>query len=70
VITLEDPDKKYPLKLIEKKVISHDTRLFRHLFTAGRVANVLLKFSGGKFINLTLEVRGKCRCGIEDHYSQ
>jgi len=29
LITLEDPDKKYALKLIEKQVISHDTRLFR-----------------------------------------
>ena len=28
-VTLEDPNKKYPLKLIEKKIISHDTRLFR-----------------------------------------
>jgi len=29
IVTLEDPNKKYPLKLIEKKIISHDTRLFR-----------------------------------------
>ena len=29
IISLEDPNKKYPLKLIEKKIISHDTRLFR-----------------------------------------
>jgi len=27
--TLEDPNKKYPLKLIEKKIVSHDTRVFR-----------------------------------------
>jgi len=29
LITLEDPNTKYPLKLIDKKIISHDTRLFR-----------------------------------------
>lgn len=28
-ITLEDPTVKYPLKLKEKKILSHDTRLFR-----------------------------------------
>lgn len=28
-ITLEDPEKKYPLKLIGKEIISHDTRRFR-----------------------------------------
>jgi len=27
--TLEDPTKKYPLKLIEKRVVSHDTRVFK-----------------------------------------
>jgi len=29
IVTLEDPNKKYPLRLKEKKVLSHDTRLFR-----------------------------------------
>jgi len=28
-VTLEDPNTKYPLKLIEKKIVSHDTRVFR-----------------------------------------
>lgn len=28
-ITLENPDIKYPLRLIDKEVISHDTRRFR-----------------------------------------
>jgi len=28
-ITLEDPNTKYPLKLIEKEIVSHDTRRFR-----------------------------------------
>jgi cytochrome-b5 reductase len=27
--TLEDPDKKYALKLIEKIPVTHDTRIFR-----------------------------------------
>jgi len=27
--TLEDPNKKYPLKLIEKVILSHDTRVFK-----------------------------------------
>lgn len=27
--TLEDPNKKYALKLIEKKIVSHDTRVFK-----------------------------------------
>ena len=28
-ITLINPNEKYPLKLVEKVVLSHDTRLFR-----------------------------------------
>ena len=28
-ITLVNPNEKYPLKLVEKVVLSHDTRLFR-----------------------------------------
>lgn len=28
-ITLEDPDVKYPLRLVDKEIISHDTRRFR-----------------------------------------
>eukprot|EP00088_Acartia_fossae_P009018 TRINITY_DN14350_c0_g1_i1.p1 TRINITY_DN14350_c0_g1~~TRINITY_DN14350_c0_g1_i1.p1 ORF type:complete len:304 (-),score=60.45 TRINITY_DN14350_c0_g1_i1:291-1202(-) len=28
-VTLVDPNVKYPLKLIEKKILSHDTRVFR-----------------------------------------
>ncbi|MCJ8743404.1 hypothetical protein PDJAM_G00093640 [Pangasius djambal] len=28
-ITLEDPNEKYPLRLIDKEIISHDTRKFR-----------------------------------------
>uniref|UniRef100_A0A673K607 NADH-cytochrome b5 reductase n=1 Tax=Sinocyclocheilus rhinocerous TaxID=307959 RepID=A0A673K607_9TELE len=28
-ITLEDPDVKYPLRLVDKEIISHDTRKFR-----------------------------------------
>ena len=28
-ITLEDPNTKYALKLIDKQIVSHDTRRFR-----------------------------------------
>ncbi len=30
-VTLEDPNKKYPLKLIERQEISHDTRWENYL---------------------------------------
>ena len=32
-MTLENPNEKYPLKLTQKIVLSHDTRLFRHAST-------------------------------------
>ena len=35
-ITLLNPTEKYPLKLVEKVVLSHDTRMFRYLETADR----------------------------------
>ena len=31
-VTLVNPNEKYPLKLVEKIILSHDTRLFRHAF--------------------------------------
>ena len=38
-VTLENPNEKYPLKLTQKIVLSHDTRLFRHA-TANTGPNV------------------------------
>ena len=55
-ITLADPEKKYPLKLIERKEISHDTRAFK--FALPDDSHVL-GLPVGQHIYLSAKVDGK-----------
>lgn len=54
--TLEDPDTKYALKLIEKREISHDTRSFRFALPSG---NHVLGLPIGQHVYLSAKVDGK-----------
>lgn len=55
-ITLEDPNTKYSLKLIEKRELSHDTRLFRFQLPS---EEHVLGLPVGKHIYLTARIDGK-----------
>lgn len=52
-VTLKDNQTKYPLKLIEKRVLSHDTRLFRFELPS---KNHILGLPVGQHIHLSAMV--------------
>jgi cytochrome-b5 reductase len=52
-VALQDPDTKYPLKLIERKEVSHDTRLFRFALPSD---NHVLGLPTGQHIYLSAKV--------------
>lgn len=52
-VALQDSDVKYPLKLTEKKVLSHDTRLFRFALPSD---NHVLGLPTGQHIHLSARV--------------
>jgi len=54
--TLQDPNKKYPLKLAEKITISHDTRLFRFELPS---KNHILGLPIGQHVYLSATVNGQ-----------
>lgn len=54
-ITLEDPNVKYPLKLVEKQVISHDTRRFVFQLPS---PNHILGLPVGQHIYLSAKING------------
>lgn len=54
-ITLEDPNVKYPLKLVEKQVISHDTRRFVFELPS---PNHILGLPVGQHIYLSAKING------------
>lgn len=54
--TLVDPDVKVPLTLIEKRIVSHDTRIFRFALTSPQH---VLGLPIGQHIYLTAIVDGK-----------
>lgn len=54
-VTLEDPQVKYPFKLIDKKIISHDTRRFRFALPSDEH---ILGLPVGQHIYLTARVNG------------
>ncbi|KAI5617927.1 NADH-cytochrome b5 reductase 3 [Silurus asotus] len=54
-ITLEDPNEKYPLRLIDKEIISHDTRKFRF---ALRSPEHVLGLPVGQHIYLSARIDG------------
>jgi len=49
-VTLENPNEKYPLKLTQKIVLSHDTRLFRHGSTNTGPNDYSLKLKNNRVI--------------------
>lgn len=55
VVTLEDSNKKYALKLVEKKILSHDTRVFRFQLPS---AQHCLGLPIGQHIYLSAKVNG------------
>jgi len=55
-ITLEDPNKKYPLKLINKKEVSHDTRRFRFALPSEKH---ILGLPVGQHIYVSARIDGK-----------
>ena len=55
-ITLEDPNTKYALKLIDKKVLSHDTRRFRFALPSDEH---VLGLPVGQHIYLTARIAGQ-----------
>jgi cytochrome-b5 reductase len=52
-LALQDPQTKYPLKLVEKKILSHDTRLFRFELPS---KNHVLGLPTGQHIHLSAKV--------------
>lgn len=54
-ITLEDPNEKYPLRLLDKEIISHDTRKFRF---ALRSLDHVLGLPIGQHIYLSARIDG------------
>ncbi|XP_036433496.1 NADH-cytochrome b5 reductase 3 [Colossoma macropomum] len=54
-ITLEDPNVKYPLRLVDKEIISHDTRKFRF---ALRSPDHVLGLPVGQHIYLSAKIDG------------
>lgn len=54
--TLLDPNTKYPLKLVEKTNVSHDTRLFRFELPS---KNHILGLPTGQHIHLTAMVNNQ-----------
>jgi len=56
ISTLVDPDTKYPLKLVEKEIISHDTRLFRFELPS---ENHVLGLPVGQHIYLSARINEK-----------
>ncbi|XP_066999551.1 NADH-cytochrome b5 reductase 2 isoform X2 [Anabrus simplex] len=52
-ITLEDPTVKYPLPLIEKEIVSHDTRRYRFGLPSG---NHILGLPVGQHIHLSAKI--------------
>ena len=54
--TLEDPNTKYSLKLIDKKIVSHDTRRFRFALPSDKH---ILGLPVGQHIYLTTRVDGQ-----------
>ncbi|XP_060759293.1 NADH-cytochrome b5 reductase 3 [Neoarius graeffei] len=54
-ITLEDPNEKYPLRLIDKEIVSHDTRKFRF---ALRSPDHVLGLPVGQHIYLSARIDG------------
>lgn len=55
-VTLQDPQVKYPLKLVDKEVISHDTRRFRFALPS---AQHILGLPVGQHIYLTARINGE-----------
>ncbi|KAK2188207.1 hypothetical protein NP493_140g03076 [Ridgeia piscesae] len=55
-ITLKDPNIKYPLKLVDKEVISHDTRIFKFALPS---PEHILGLPTGQHIFLTARVDGQ-----------
>ncbi len=55
-VTLVDPDTKYSLKLIDKKVISHDTRRFRFALPSDKH---VLGLPVGQHIYLSARINGQ-----------
>jgi len=55
-VTLKDPNIKYPLKLVDKEVISHDTRRFRFALPS---MEHILGLPVGQHIYLTAKVNGE-----------
>ncbi len=55
-VTLEDPNVKYALKLIDKKILSHDTRRFRFALPSDEH---VLGLPIGQHVYLTAKVDGK-----------
>ncbi|XP_078276767.1 NADH-cytochrome b5 reductase 1-like [Rhinoraja longicauda] len=54
-ITLQDPNEKYPLRLIDKEVVSHDTRRFRFALPS---AGHILGLPVGKHVYLSARIDG------------
>ena len=54
-VTLEDPNTKYPLKLVKKEIVSHDTRRFVFALPS---ANHILGLPVGQHIYLSAKVDG------------
>jgi len=52
-VALQDPAVKYPLKLVEKKDLSHDTRLFRFELPS---KNHVLGLPTGQHIHLSAKI--------------
>lgn len=55
-ITLEDPEKKYPLKLMRKEIVSHDTRRFRFALPSEKH---VLGLPIGQHIYVSAKIDGK-----------
>ncbi|XP_077356081.1 NADH-cytochrome b5 reductase 3 [Festucalex cinctus] len=55
-ITLEDPSVKYALRLIDKQIVSHDTRKFRFALPSGEH---ILGLPVGQHIYLSAKIDGK-----------
>ncbi len=52
-VALQDKEVKYPFKLVEKKVLSHDTRLFRFALPSN---NDVLGLPTGQHIHLSAKI--------------
>ncbi|XP_062921667.1 NADH-cytochrome b5 reductase 1-like [Mobula hypostoma] len=54
-VTLQDPNEKYPLRLIDKEIVSHDTRKFRFALPS---ASHILGLPVGKHVYLSARIDG------------